>query len=148
MLILVVDNEGRHPDHIRDWLEVKWQREWGRNEPLPEVRGARSYQEALKILASEGGRVRAVLTDVLLSQVKEECGPALYWFVREKWPAARFFLTSAYIDGVIRQMTGYDELPSEEEGDWKFISGLDGDWCELNWLHRALFGCDAPEGSL
>ena len=147
MLILVVDNEGRHPDHVRDWLEMKWRQEWGRSEPIPEIRGAHSYHEALKILASEGSQVRVVLTDVLLSRVKEECGPALFWFVKDKWPTVKLFLTSAYLHGTIREDTGYNELPSEEEGDWQFIDGRDRDWCELNWLHRALFNCDAPEES-
>ncbi|MCR4312344.1 MAG: hypothetical protein NUV56_03600 [Candidatus Uhrbacteria bacterium] len=102
----------------------------------------------MHFLKESGTDIRVVLSDLLLSRDPDKCGPAIYWHVKQYWPKVSFFMVSAYADVSIRRVTRLDEMPLEEEGSWTMLDPFAREWCDLDWLHRALFGCDPPEDSL
>lgn len=61
---------------------------------------ARSGEEALEVLEKEGDKVDLIVSDVVMPQMD---GPALYKFVREKWPDIKVVFVSGYTEDRLRE---------------------------------------------
>lgn len=61
---------------------------------------ARSGEEALDVLMSDGDKVDLIVSDVVMPQMD---GPTLYKRVREKWPGIKFIFVSGYTEDRLRE---------------------------------------------
>jgi hypothetical protein len=97
-------------------------------------------------LTHQGEHIAVVLCDVLLSRTDpEKCGPALYWFLKDKWPHIRLVLkTLEPAESTVRVWARLDQLPPPGTGTYTMLANDPSQFSRLVWLHQALFNEPPP----